>query len=228
MSTDLNLENGNGQGNETDFNPIIQLLVREGHLNVQQAEYARRVVSKLHMSKPLCEVVKELGYVTDEQMRQTIRRNQGELRIGDLLNGLGYLTDDELGRALSLQLQGGRQQKLGDILIQHKFLADEKLTEILALQLGLPVLELTAKEPDPGLMGRGPVEYYEQYRFVPYDMQPDGTVRIAFVDPLDPRSLDAARDYFGKNIAVCITGSASLTTCWPNARKSCASATGRI
>lgn len=197
----MNSDNGNGQA----FNPIVSLLVRDGYLSEQQASYARRVGAKLHMAKPLAEVVRELGYVTDEQMRQTIRRNQGELRIGDLLNGLGYLTDEELGRALELQVQGRHQQKLGDILIQHKFLADDKLTEILALQLGLPVLELSAKEPDLGLLSRGPVEYYEQYRFVPYDMQTDGAVRVAFVDPLDPRSLDAARDYFGKNIVVCIT-----------------------
>ena len=202
----MNLDNGNGQA----FNPILSLLVREGYLSEQQADYARRVASKLHMAKPLSEVVLELGYVTDEQMRQTIRRNQGELRIGDLLGGLGYLTDEELDRALALQAKEGRQQKLGDILIQHKFLADDKLTEILALQLGLPVLELTAKEPDQGLMGRGPVEYYEQYRFVPYDMQTDGSIRVAFVDPLDPRSLDAARDYFGKNIVVCITRASQL------------------
>ena len=50
-------------------------------------------------------MVLELGYVTDEQMRQTIRRNQGELRIGDLLGGLGYLSDEELDRALALQAQ---------------------------------------------------------------------------------------------------------------------------
>jgi type IV pilus assembly protein PilB len=201
MAADMNLDNGNGPA----FNPIIELLIREEHLTLEQAEYARRVSSKLHMVKPLCDVVRDLGYITDDQMRQTIRRNQGELRIGDLLNGLGYLTDDELNRALTLQLQGGRQQKLGDILVQHKFLADEKLTEILALQLGLPVLELATREPDAALMARGPVEYYEQYRFVPYDMQPDGAVRVAFVDPLDPRSVDAAKDYFGPSIVTCIT-----------------------
>jgi type IV pilus assembly protein PilB len=198
------------QENGQEFNPIIELLIREDFLEREQAEYARRVASRLPMAKPLCDVVRELGYVSDEQIRQTIRGNQGELRIGDLLGGLGYLTDDELSRALALQEQQGRQQKLGDILIQHKFLADEKLTEILALQLGLPVLELAAQEPDPGLLARGPVEYYEQYRFVPYDMQTDGAVRIAFVDPLDPRSLDAARDYFGKDIVVCITRASQL------------------
>lgn len=204
MGTETNLENGNGNDNGPAFNPIIQLLIREGYLQEQQADYARRVASKLHMNKPLCDIVQELGYVTDEQVRQTIRRNQGELRIGDLLNGMGYLTDDELNRALALRMQDGKRQKLGDILILHKFLADEKLTEILALQLGLQVLELTTKEPDAGLMGRGPVEYYEQYRFVPFDFQADGSVRIAFADPLDPRSVDAARDYFGQNIVVCI------------------------
>jgi type IV pilus assembly protein PilB len=198
------------QENDQDFNPIITLLIREGFLGREQAEYARRVVTRLHMAKPLCDVVRELGYVSDEQIRMAIRANQGELRIGDLLGGLGYLTDEELDRALALQAREGRHQKLGDILIQHKFLADGKLTEILALQLGLPVLELTAKAPDPGLLARGPVEYFEQYRFVPCDMLPDGSVRIAFVDPLDPRSMDAARDYFGSHIVVCITRASQL------------------
>ena len=99
MSTDL--DHGNGEA----FNPIVELLIREGHLTAEQARYAHRVGSRLHMTKPLCDVVRELGYVTDEQIRQTIRRNQGDLRIGDLLGGLGYLTDEELNRALALQMQ---------------------------------------------------------------------------------------------------------------------------
>jgi type IV pilus assembly protein PilB len=85
MSEEFNAVNGNGNGNHEALNPIVELLVREGHLTAQQAQYARRVGSRLHMSKPLCDVVRELGYVSDEQIRQTIRRNQGELRIGDLL-----------------------------------------------------------------------------------------------------------------------------------------------
>ncbi|NLW80244.1 MAG: type II/IV secretion system protein [Desulfovibrionales bacterium] len=192
-------------GSEHSMNPIIKLLIQDGYLDEQQAEYARRVCEKLPLSRPVCDVVRELGYVSEDQLRQTIRRNQGELRIGDLLNGLGYLTDEELERALTIQKQDGRRQKLGDILVQHKILADDKLTEILALQLGLPIIDLVTKEPDAALMGRAPVEYYAQYRFVPYDMQPDGAVRIAFADPLDPRSLGAARDYFGQNMVICIT-----------------------
>lgn len=190
------------QGEE--HNPIVRLLIRAGLLDEEQAAYARRVLTKLHMARPLCEVIRELGYVTEEQIRQAIRDHQGELRLGDLLNGLGYLTDDELDRALALQRQDVSRPKLGDILVQHKFIADDKLTDILALQLGLPVVDLLTQEPDPGLLQRGPVEYFEQYRFIPFDVQVDGTIRVAFADPLEPRSVDAAKDFFGSDILVCL------------------------
>lgn len=196
---------GTGQEEVSWRNPIIDLLIRAQCLSREQALYAARVLSKLHMPRPLCDIVRELGFVTEDQIRQSIRENIGDLRLGDLLNGLGYLSDEELNRALALQAQGRHQQKLGDILVQHKFLADDKLTEILALQLGLPVVDLLAKEPDLALMGRAPIEYFEQYRFVPYDIHSDGQVRVAFADPLDPRSVDAAKDNFGQGIVVCIT-----------------------
>lgn len=209
----MDLDNGNGNGTEEAMNPIVRLLIREGHLTVEQAQYARRVTSKLHMSKPLTDVVRELGYVTDETIRQTVRRNQGELRIGDLLNGLGYLTDEELNRALDLQLQGGRQQKLGDILIQHKFLADEKLTEILAMQLGLPILELAAKDPDPGLMARGPWNTTSNTALCPSTCSP--TVRCASPSPIP--SILAAWTRRGiisaRTLSSASPGSASSTTC---------------
>jgi type IV pilus assembly protein PilB len=106
-------------------------------------------------------VVLELGYVTDEQMRQTIRRNQGELRIGDLLGGLA-ISPRRKWTAPWPAGPGGAQAEAGDILIQHKFLADDKLTEILACSYGLPVLELTAKEPDPGSDGARAGGVYER------------------------------------------------------------------
>ena len=185
-------------------NPIIRLLIRSGFLSEDQAAYARRVASKLHMSRPLCDIVRELGYVTEEQIRLAIRQHQGELRLGDLLNGLGYLTDEDLARALSAQRADERRSKLGHILIRHKFISDDKLTEILALQLGLPVLDLIARAPDAALMTRAPFEVMEQYHFVPYDMQSDGSTRVVFADPLDPRALDIARDYYGQGVLVCI------------------------
>jgi type IV pilus assembly protein PilB len=79
------------------------------------------------------------------------------------------------------------------------------LTEILAMQLDLPVVNLALKDPDNALLAKAPLEYYEQYRFIPCDYRSDGTPRLAFADPLDPRALSAAKDYFGQNIEVCIT-----------------------
>ncbi len=191
-------------------NPIIRLLVRSGLMSEEQAAYGQRVLSKLPMSRPLCDIVRELGYVTDEQIRQAIRQNQGELRLGDLLNGLGYLSDEELARALTTQREDERRPKLGDVLIRHKFISDDKLTDILALQLGLPVVDLIAREPDAGLMARASLDAMEQYHFLPYDMQPDGPIRVVFADPLDPRALETARDYYGKDIQVCISRASQI------------------
>lgn len=186
-------------------NPIILLLLREGVLTKQQVEYTQRIASKLHDVRSLCEIAEELGYVTGEQLQSIVRKYQGELRIGDLLNGLGYLSDEHLHQALELQKKSAPKQKLGDILIQHRFLSDEKLTEILALQLGLPIIDLVSAEPEPALLAKAPTEYYEQYRFIPYDYRPDGTPRLAFADPLDQRNISAAKDYFGQDIEICIT-----------------------
>lgn len=191
-------------------NPIIRLLIRSGLMSEDQAGYAQRVQSKLHMSRPLCDIVRELGYVTEEQIRQTVRLHQGELRLGDLLNGLGYLSDDDLERALVAQRDDPRHPKLGDILIRHKFISDDKLTEILALQLGAPVIDLITREADAGLLGRASLEALEQYHFVPYDMLADGTVRVAFADPLDPHGVETAKDYYGQNIQVCIARSSQI------------------
>lgn len=186
-------------------NPIVRLMLKDGVLKKEQFDYAHRVLEKLHMPRSLCEIVEELGYVTREQILGIVRKYQGKLRIGDLLNGLGYLSDENLREALDLQAKSKPKQKLGDILVQHKFISDERLTEILAMQLDLPVVNLALKDPDNALLAKAPLEYYEQYRFIPCDYRSDGTPRLAFADPLDPRALSAAKDYFGQNIEVCIT-----------------------
>lgn len=192
-------------------NPIVRLLIRANVLSSEQAQYAQRVQAKLHMPRPLCDILLELGFATTEQIQQVVRQNQGELRLGALLNGLGYLSDRDLKHALNVQSESKRKARLGDILIQYNFISDEKLTEILALQLGLPELDLLTHEPDARLLAQAPLESLEEYRFIPYARQPDGAVQIVFANPLDQRALAAARDYYGKNIQVCIARTSQVT-----------------
>lgn len=184
-------------------NAVVRLLLHTEVLTAEQVCYARRVAAKLYVQRSLCDVLIELGYVTREQIHQAVQENQEKLRLGELLNGLGYLSDEELARALKIQAREDRRFKLGEILIQHKFLSEDKLTEILALQLGLPILDLTTHDPDVQLVTRCPLDYYGQHRFIPFDVQ-EGAIRIAFVDPLDARCLEAAKVYFGQNIIRCM------------------------
>lgn len=194
----------NNSSGEQQLSVIVRLLIRDTVISAEQAQYAVRVAAKLPVFKPLPDVLQELELVSEQQIRETVQRNRNELRIGDLLNGLGYLTNEELERALRLQADGQNKQKLGDVLVQHKILSDDKLTEILSLQLSLPILDLIAHEPEANLIKRAPIDYFEQYRFVPHDVTPEGRIRIAFADPLDPRGIDAAKELFGPNIEICI------------------------
>ena len=68
-----------------DFGEIVSILLREGYLTRKQVEYAARVHSKVHTSKAMLSVIKELEYITDEHIRKTIRDNLSAVRIGDLL-----------------------------------------------------------------------------------------------------------------------------------------------
>ena len=75
---------------------IVSLLMKEGLLSETQLSYAQRVQSKLETPKTLLDIITELGYLTDHQVKTAIRKNMGAIRIGDLLVELGQITASEL------------------------------------------------------------------------------------------------------------------------------------
>lgn len=227
MATKIQMTENNNSFNSQSLSIIVRLLIKDAVITNEQAQYAFKVAAKLPVTKSLSDVLQELGLVSDQQIRKTVQRNRDELRIGDLLNGLGYLSNEELERALRLQAESKNKQKLGDVLVQHKILSDDKLTEILSLQLNLPIVDIIAHEPDSNLMRRAPIEYFEQYRFVPQEIKPDGQIRIAFADPLEPRSIDAAKDFYGTNIEVCITRVSQLDEILEKRREELRAGSGR-
>ncbi|MCG8683798.1 MAG: Flp pilus assembly complex ATPase component TadA [Desulfobacterales bacterium] len=179
-----------------DFNLIVQLLIEDGLLTKDQAVYAGKVTSKLHNKRALLDVIKELGYITEQDIRTSLKKNQGKIRIGDLLNGLGYLTKDHLEKALAFQKQGEEQKKLGDILIDHNYISEDNLTEIISLQMNIPIIDFISRDPEPELIGLAELEQFKAYGFLPFKTLESGAVQVAFSDPLDPQSINQAKRIF--------------------------------
>ncbi len=191
---------------------IARLLVEDGVLTEEQLTYAIRIRSKLSMDKPLLSILNEIGYISQEQQRRTLRKHRVSIRIGALLVELGHLREQDLRAALALQLkmkESGRPQKLGDILLENHFIAENKLIEVLADQLGFPQINPDLGDTDRKLLDKANPNWCFQRYLLPIRVE-NGQTLVAFADPLDPRiRLDAER-LFGSEILPLIASKRSI------------------
>lgn len=188
---------------------LADFLIKHGLLNQKKLQYARRIQAKLATPKTLLQVLQDLDYVKDGQLRQALQTDRVGLRIGDLLVELGYLRQQDLQSALGRQRESGGARKLGEILVADHFIEEHKFVEVLSYQMGMKAVDLDALEINRDLLTRAPLKYYRKYQFVPVSSE-KGKVLIAFTDPLDKTDLAAAREIFGPDIEVGIAPSKSI------------------
>ena len=178
---------------------LAQLLVQDGHLTPKQLVYAKRVQAKLTTPKTLIKVLKDLQYISSEQLSNTLRCHHTSLRLGDLLVELGYIGQSELEAALNLQSSTKEKKALGEILVEHRFIEEQKLAEVLSYQLGLPFVELELSSIDKALLMKANAQIYAEHYFLPVHQQ-EGHILVAFVDPLDRAARGTAEKIFGPDI----------------------------
>jgi len=178
---------------------LIDILINEGLLTEKQAIHASRLREKLVRPKPLLEIVKELGYVTDAQVTAAIRKNKLSMRIGSLLVELGLITEADLEAAFQIQRTSKTPQKLGEVLVSNNFIKEIKLLEALSLQLGYPFLDPRFSGLDISLLHQIPSTYRAKGTYVPIERQ-EHQVVVAFANPLDLDELEEARTIFPEGI----------------------------
>ena len=191
------------------FSRLANHLLEKDYLTGKQVEYARRVQSKLEKSRPLLQVIKELKFITEEQIRQAIEKHPLSIRIGELLVELGHLNVTDLKTALAVQAEEKSKRKIGEILIERRFVQEQVLVEALSLQLGVPFVEPEWDTIDRKLFVRVPLKWYETHHLLP--MRSDGgVITVAFVDPQDQEELHAARQVFGDHLVAAIAPKSAI------------------
>jgi type IV pilus assembly protein PilB len=108
--------------NEKDFSEVISLIIKEGFVTEEKVSYAVRVLSKLAVSKPLLHVLKELNYVTDNQIKEALRANPVSLPIGSLLVELGLISEANMQAALAIQKESKPKRKIEEILVSQQYI----------------------------------------------------------------------------------------------------------
>lgn len=188
---------------------IAGLLLMEKCLSEEQLGYARRVQSKLLSAKTLLDIIQELGYVTNEQIREVLRKNRVKIRIGALLKELGHISEADLMMALNLQKESRDKKKLGDILVEGGFIDERKFTEILSYQLGFPLIEVELKKIDRGTLSENSLRYCREYDLIPVGRE-NGNIVVAFANPLNSHSRQIAAKVFGKEFIPAIATKKSI------------------
>jgi len=187
---------------------ILSALVTQAIITEQQAKTARRVKSKVSRDLTMIGVLKDLDYVTDDQLKEVLRSNQLPLRIGDLLVEFGYMSAEKLAAALDIQSADPKKQ-LGQIIIEHQFMSEDQFLEVLSVQLGFPFVNLSTEELDTDLIYQAPVKWCQTHRFLPVKREDDKVI-VVFADPFNKASVESAKRLYGKTLEVAISSPGAI------------------
>src|SRR5215204_4811204 len=119
------------------------------------------------------------------------------VRIGELLLKEKRITPEQLQEALNYQRQNGG--KLGFNLIKLGYVKDEEITALLSKQYGVPSINLTQFEIDPGVIKLIPAETAHKYQIVPLSRS-GATLTIAMIDPTNVFAMDDIKFMTGYNV----------------------------
>lgn len=192
-----------------EFNDIIKFLIKNDTITQAQANHAARVRSKLSKTVSMVEILKELQYVTEEQVLGVIQDNRLSMRTGSLLVELGYLDEQQVRTALKIQADQKNGKKIGEILIESHFVDERKFVEILSLHMGFSLIDLEFIKIDRSLFLLAPKNYYRKHKFIPVHMEKDNVLAV-FADPMDKQDISAAEHIFGKKIIPAIAPAWSI------------------
>ena len=198
-----------GKEKKNEYGEIVSLLLKSGMVSEKQVKHAVRIHQKLTTPTSLVNILKNLGFVSDELVRKALMDTRLSLRIGELLVELGHLSEIDLNSAVNIRKERERGLKLGEILIKYNFIDEKIFNRVLSMQLGFPLIDVNMSLVDKVLFKKVPINIILQHQFIPV-VTTDGSVLVAFADPLDKKNIEIANKFLGGKISPAISGKKSV------------------
>lgn len=112
------------------------------------------------------------------------------IRIGDVLVQKGYITDEQLGRALKAQKTNG--MKLGETLIDLGYISEQDMVDVLCDQLNIEYVDLRAIKLDETAVHLIDENIAKKYSVIPigFDQKNANFLKLAMSDPMDVVAID--------------------------------------
>jgi hypothetical protein len=146
--------------------------------------------------------------------REHPRQGAPPPRLGDLMVGKGYITEEQLAAALVESRSTG--ERLGQVLIRNGWAYEQDLARALSEQWALPFVNIALVGVDGSALQLLPRDVGMGANAIPVRFI-DGAVQVAFADPSDPGSLAAVREHI-TSIAPAVAEYSDIEMAWRSAR----------
>lgn len=188
---------------ERKYGEIVSILLAEGAIEEKDVLYADRIREKLSSPQSLLNILKDLKKVNDDTVKSCLQQTQKNVRIGDLLVELGYLSGEDLQTAFKLK-QDNPDLKIGEVLVKYNFIDSNLLNRILSIQLGYPLIQPSLSQVDRELTAQISLKTLLKFKFIPLKSKEEKTL-VVFADPTDRATVNLARKTIGREIlpAIC-------------------------
>ena len=127
-------------------------------------------------------------------------RNNKNIRIGEVLKDLGYVTDEQVGEAIAYQKEH-KGLRLGGALIEMGFITEKQMLEALANRLNYDYVNISDINIDVKAVELIPRVLAEKYCMMGYKVA-DGVLWLLVNDPLNFYGIEDIRQVVGMELQI--------------------------
>ncbi|MDO4552275.1 MAG: ATPase, T2SS/T4P/T4SS family [Bacillota bacterium] len=132
------------------------------------------------------------------------------LKIGDVLKEAGYVTDEQMEEALLEQKKGNRKL-IGDILVELGYVTETQKLHALGTKLGISLIRLDTYPVKTEAVQKIPKELAQKYNLIAIDISGNDLV-LAVNDPLSFFAIEDVRQMVKMPLKICLAENIQITS----------------
>jgi type IV pilus assembly protein PilB len=187
---------------------LEELLLEEGLVDTNQLERARRIVARLQKSKPVGEVLVELGQLARSEMDRVVRLHRSKLSIARVLQEEGSLDNDGLEAYVKAKSLNPRQTDR-QILVDGALVTEDQFLRALSTKHDIPYVEPDVSLVDTTLLSDVSIPYLMRNKALPFRMT-DGHLNVIMSDPLDSALINELERMYRSPVQPCVAASSKI------------------
>lgn len=129
--------------------------------------------------------------------------------IGEMLKEYGYVTDEQIKQALAIQKQD-RSKKMGQILVELGYITEKEVLDALGKRMGLQIIKLDNFKIDTAAVARIPKQLAVKYNMIAI-AEDVGKLTVAMSDPLNFYAVEDVRQTTGMTLEVYLAETQNIT-----------------